>query len=248
MAELLVQMYVVYHPDLSIQAWQLYVAYLCILWLCVVVALFGNRYIPYLQHFGLFMVVAGGIISVIVVAAMPTQHASNAFVWTEWTNITGWSSGVAFLTGVLNGAFTIGTPDSVTHMAEELPNPKVDIPKAIAAQIILGGLSMSRLSASHRTSQIPQRSHFPIFSKLKPLIYQNFSVLLLRHHHLLRHNQSRRRNHIQRFLSYCRHLLPSYRLTGCNLRPALHHFPFPSSLPHRHYPHRLSYLVGPCPR
>lgn len=45
---------------------------------------------------------------------------------------------MAFLTGVLNGAFTIGTPDAVTHMAEELPNPKVDLPKAVFAQVGLG--------------------------------------------------------------------------------------------------------------
>lgn len=50
----------------------------------------------------------------------------------------GWSGGVCFLTGVLNGAFTIGTPDAVTHMAEELPNPKVDLPKAVFAQVGLG--------------------------------------------------------------------------------------------------------------
>jgi amino acid transporter len=73
---------------------------------------------------------------------MPQQHASNSFVWADWVNNTGWSDGVAFFTGVLNGAFAIGTPDAITHMAEELPNPKRDLPRAIAAQIILGTLSM----------------------------------------------------------------------------------------------------------
>jgi len=53
-------------------------------------------------------------------------------------SLLGWSGGIAFLTGVLNGAFTIGTPDAVSHMAEELPNPKVDLPKAVFAQIGLG--------------------------------------------------------------------------------------------------------------
>ncbi|KAK4700110.1 hypothetical protein P7C70_g6138, partial [Phenoliferia sp. Uapishka_3] len=50
------------------------------------------------------------------------------------------SNGVAFLTGVLNG-FTIGTPDAITHMAEELPNPRVDLPKAIFAQMALGTIT-----------------------------------------------------------------------------------------------------------
>lgn len=57
-------------------------------------------------------------------------------------NAAGWTPGVTFLTGVLNGAFTIGTPDAVTHMSEELPEPARDMPRAVAAQILLGTLSM----------------------------------------------------------------------------------------------------------
>ena len=91
---------------------------------------------------------------------MPSKHASNDFVWKNWKNETGWSSGVAFLAGVLNGAFTIGTTDGVCHLAEginnsavlwsynsksltcflELPNPRRDLPRAILAQIGLGSI------------------------------------------------------------------------------------------------------------
>ncbi|KAI9703502.1 MAG: hypothetical protein M1820_005806 [Bogoriella megaspora] len=35
-------------------------------------------------------------------------------------------------------AYSIGTPDCVSHLAEEIPNPKTNIPKAIAAQMIIG--------------------------------------------------------------------------------------------------------------
>ncbi|KAJ9636996.1 hypothetical protein H2204_005144 [Knufia peltigerae] len=140
MSELCVQMYFLYHPDYVIQQWNLFVGLLCITVLCVSVTIFFNGILPYLQQFGLFVVTVGGLITIIVLAAMPSSHASNRFVWTDFANDTGWSGGVAFLTGVLNGAFTIGTPDAVTHMAEELPNPKHDLPKAIFAQIALGFL------------------------------------------------------------------------------------------------------------
>lgn len=136
-----VQMYAVFHPNLSIQPWHVYVAFLLITWVCAATVIFGNRFIPYLQNVGLVLVIIGGLVTIIVVAAMPKTHASNSFVWKDWSNQTGWSSGVAFLTGVLNGAFTIGTPDAITHMAEELPNPKTDLPKGVAAQIILGFLT-----------------------------------------------------------------------------------------------------------
>lgn len=152
MSELCVQMYVLYHPSYIIQSWNLFVGLLCITVLCLSATIFFNRYLPYLQQFGLFIVLAGGIITIIVIAAMPKQHASNSFVWTDFQNGTGWSGGIAFLTGVLNGAFTIGTPDAVTHMAEELPNPKRDLPKAIFAQIGLGFLGMHTIPQSQPQS------------------------------------------------------------------------------------------------
>ncbi|KAK3393754.1 amino acid/polyamine transporter I [Podospora didyma] len=142
-ANISVNMYVVYHQDTYVpEAWHVYIAYLLVLWLSTAIVIFANKAIPYTQHAGMFFVIVGGIVTIIVVAAMPKQHASNYFVWGsfEENNLTGWQGGVAFLLGVLNGAFTIGTPDAITHMAEELPHPRRDLPIAIGLQIGLGFL------------------------------------------------------------------------------------------------------------
>ena len=140
-----VQMYAVFHPDLEIQPWNVYVAFILITWLCCAIVVFANRTLPRLNQIGLFLIIVGGIVTIIVVAAMPKVHASNSAVWGNFNenNAAGWAPGVTFLTGVLNGAFTIGTPDAVTHMAEELPNPAKDMPRAVAAQILLGAFSKS---------------------------------------------------------------------------------------------------------
>lgn len=154
-ANVVVQMYTVFHPDLQIKPWHVYVAYLIITWACAAIVIFANRILPTLNQIGLFLIVVGGLVTITVVAAMPEQHASNASVWSgsafTANNLSGWSDGVAFLTGVLNGAFAIGTPDAVTHMAEELPDPKRDMPKAVAAQMILGTISKfsSRVPATY---------------------------------------------------------------------------------------------------
>jgi choline transport protein len=140
-ANIVVQMYAVFHPDYVVEAWHTYVAFILLTIICSTFCIFYNRWIPKLQDVGLFFVLGGGLITIIVIAAMPKQHATSSFVWKDWENATGWPSGVAFLTGVLNGAFTIGTPDAITHMAEELPDPKKDLPKAVFLQIGLGGLS-----------------------------------------------------------------------------------------------------------
>ncbi|KAJ7017011.1 choline transport protein [Mycena alexandri] len=131
-ANVAVQMYVVFHPDFVVKPWHVFLAFVLINWFCCLTVIFFNRFMPMLQKVGLFM---------IVVLAAAKSHASAAFVFSDWQNATGWSGGVAFLTGMLNGAFAIGTPDSVTHMAEELPHPRRDLPKAIAAQVSLGALT-----------------------------------------------------------------------------------------------------------
>ncbi|KAJ7936905.1 choline transport protein [Mycena leptocephala] len=139
-ANVVVQMYVVFHPDVLVQPWHIFVAFFIINWICCLIVIFFNRFMPALQRFGLFMIIAGGLVTIIVLASAKS-HASASFVFTDWENATGWSGWVAFLTGMLNGAFAIGTPDSVTHMAEELPHPRRDLPWAIAAQIFLGALT-----------------------------------------------------------------------------------------------------------
>lgn len=75
---------------------------------------------------GGFTVVAGVLITIIVCAVMPyvnsQPYASSSTIWSSWDNETGYSSdGLVFLLGMLNGAYAIGAPDVVTHLAEEVP-------------------------------------------------------------------------------------------------------------------------------
>ncbi|EWZ92439.1 hypothetical protein FOWG_05565 [Fusarium oxysporum f. sp. lycopersici MN25] len=137
-----VQCYATLTPDFSPSAWHVYVAYLIVIWLSAFIVVFSNRLVPYTQKLGLFLVVAGGLVTIIIVAVMPSKHASSDFVWNSFheNNLTGWDDGVAFMVGILNGAFTIGTLDAITHMAEETKNPKKDLPRAIFLYISIGGV------------------------------------------------------------------------------------------------------------
>ncbi|KAI1638797.1 amino acid transporter [Biscogniauxia mediterranea] len=140
-SNILVQMYATYHADTYVPSpWHVYVTYVSVLWLSTLFVIFANRLLPLTQNLGMFFVIVGGVVTIVVIAAMPERHASNYFVWGSFAenNLTGWQGGVAFLLGVLNGAFTIGTPDAITHIAEELPHPRRDLPKAIGLQLGLG--------------------------------------------------------------------------------------------------------------
>lgn len=117
-----VSLYAAFHPAFVTQRWHVFVAYMIVNWLSCFCVLFANWILPLLEQGGAFLIIAGVFITIVVCASMPPVHATNAFVWSEWTNTTGYSSnGFVFLLGMLNGAYSVGTPDVVTHLAEEIP-------------------------------------------------------------------------------------------------------------------------------
>lgn len=85
----------------------------------------------------------GFFITIVVVAAMPGHngrppHATNAFVWTEWSQDLGYPDGFVFVAGMLNGAYSIGAVDVITHLSEEIPYPQRNVPLGMALQIGIG--------------------------------------------------------------------------------------------------------------
>lgn len=139
-------MYSIYHPDFTPQRWQIFIAFVCITWLDLSLVLFGQRILAKAATMMGTLLLLIFLVTTLVCAIMPSQtdagYASNAFVWTEWQNLTGWSSnGFVFLMGILNGAYAIGTPDGVCHLCEEIPNPRKNIPYGILSQMTTGSLT-----------------------------------------------------------------------------------------------------------
>ncbi|KAL8726165.1 MAG: hypothetical protein Q9166_006882 [cf. Caloplaca sp. 2 TL-2023] len=139
-----VSLYAVMHDGFETKQWHVFVTYLLFTWISVFIVLYLNRMLPTIQTVGGFTVIAGVFISILVCAIMPhvnnQPYASNFSVWRDWQNQTGYSSsGFAFLLGMLNGAYSVGTPDLVTHLAEEVPHR--NLPKAILAQLVFGFFS-----------------------------------------------------------------------------------------------------------
>ena len=139
-----VQLYALFHPDFTPQPWHVFVTYIIITWLGCGMITFANRLLPMLNRSGMFFILTGVFITIVCCAAMPgtggrAPHASNSFVWSDWSSDIGYTSqGFVFLMGFLNGAFSVGTPDVVSHLSEEIPRPEVNVPRAIAAQMVIG--------------------------------------------------------------------------------------------------------------
>ncbi|KAJ5642355.1 hypothetical protein N7490_006355 [Penicillium lividum] len=143
MAQQLVSMYALMNPGFVLHTWITFVTFLLCTWVCCCIVLFMNRWLPYIGNIGLFFILAGVFVTIIVCAVMPSVnnvgYESNQAVWEDWTNKTNYSQqGFVFVMGMLNGAYSVGTPDCSSHLAEEIPSPSRNIPKAILAQMGVG--------------------------------------------------------------------------------------------------------------
>ncbi|KAF5007723.1 hypothetical protein FDECE_5971 [Fusarium decemcellulare] len=120
--------------------WSTYLIFLAILTFATVANVFGNRILGRWNDAALAWSILGVVVIGIVLLAMSDK--SNAkFVFTEFDNQTGWSDGMAWILGLLQSALSLIGFDVVLHMAEEMPNPARDAPRAMIYAIAVGGVT-----------------------------------------------------------------------------------------------------------
>ncbi|KAF2010479.1 amino acid transporter [Aaosphaeria arxii CBS 175.79] len=73
--------------------------------------------------------------------AMSDVHPTAKDFFTTVTNVSGWNNGVAFIIGMNGANWSFSCLDVATHLAEEIPNPARNIPKALMWTIIIGFVS-----------------------------------------------------------------------------------------------------------
>ncbi|KAI7157332.1 amino acid permease [Hortaea werneckii] len=132
-AQTLMALVALYHPGMTIQTWQTFVAYEGLNMITALVVLYGNKLIPSLNRFSLFYLQIGYFTVMVTVAACAPKHQSSEFVFRTWINTTGWENQViCFITGLVNPLYSLGGLDGVSHITEEMPNPSKNAPLAIA--------------------------------------------------------------------------------------------------------------------
>lgn len=135
-----------YEPQ-PLHTWLLYVG---TIWFAIALNIFGCRVIPALNRFiceyprtrcGLLAkagvsLVHFSMLSLIITIvtlllyAFPNYAASKTFS-ADITNSWGWSSEYGFLLCVMNSIYGFLGLDSGAHMCEEIPHPRVNVPKVI---------------------------------------------------------------------------------------------------------------------
>ncbi|KAE8350881.1 amino acid transporter [Aspergillus coremiiformis] len=134
-------MVVLSHPDYDQQRWHGAVLMWAILLVPIVINIFARRLLPIVE------VVAGVMhcvflpVTIAVLLLVAPRHP-DAFVWNTFVSgLSGWKDpGVVFSVGLLGVIAPFAGVDGVIHMAEEIKNAKISIPRSMIWGTILNGI------------------------------------------------------------------------------------------------------------
>jgi choline transport protein len=138
-SQLISGLILMYHPDFTLQPYQVWLIYVAWTLIAFLVNAFLNRILSTINR-GAFIWSIGGfaIICITILACASPDYASGEFVFTSFINETGWPDGIAWLLGLLQGGFGITGYDAVAHMIEEIPNASVEGPKIMIYCVLIG--------------------------------------------------------------------------------------------------------------
>ncbi|PWW74658.1 amino acid transporter [Tuber magnatum] len=99
----------------------------------------SNRFLPGLNKTSLYISLASFLtITLAVLIASPKKASADA-VFGTYTNSSGWDNDVvAWILGLLGVNWGFSCLDACVHMAEEIPHPEKNIPKAIMGTVAIG--------------------------------------------------------------------------------------------------------------
>lgn len=129
------------HPDYADETYQVTL----FAWLVTAVAIFINVLVPnWLPRFEVFILVfhLAGFISILITLLVMTPNFSpNASVWLSGLNGGGWSTqGLSYCVGFLGNVAIFVGADASVHMAEEVSNAALNIPRAILGAMLINGI------------------------------------------------------------------------------------------------------------
>lgn len=138
----LVGMYALMHPDFTVKRWHVFVCFEVLHVFLLIFNCFG-RSLPIISASALYIsLLSFTTITITVLACSSGKFNDAKFVFATFYNETGWkSSGIAFIVGLINPAWSFSCLDCATHMAFEVEKPERVIPIAIMGTVAIGFLT-----------------------------------------------------------------------------------------------------------
>lgn len=128
-------------PEYTIQRWHA----VLVAWAIGLFALVVNVSIPHALHrlSRLVLLWNIGTFTVVIVTLLATnEHKQDAsFVFYKFENLTGFTSGMAIMVGIVQSIFGMCCYDAPCHMTEEMTHPSRDAPKSIILSVVIGAVT-----------------------------------------------------------------------------------------------------------
>lgn len=127
------------HQDYESKPWHQFLIYIAYTLAAFFINAFMNRLLQYFNKAAFLWSLAGfTVICITVLACATPNYQPASFVFGGFINESGWPDGLAWLLGLLQGAFALTGFDSVAHMCEEIPRPEIEGPRIMLACIVIG--------------------------------------------------------------------------------------------------------------
>ena len=128
------------YPDYDMHRWHGTLLTWCVICGCIFVNVVIPAWLPRFEVFILVFHIAGFFAILITLLVMTPELGSNASVWLTSLNEGNWpTQGVSYCVGFLGNVATFVGADASVHLAEEVSNAAVNIPKAIIGAMLING-------------------------------------------------------------------------------------------------------------
>lgn len=124
-------------PTFVYERWMGFVGFQLLNLITVVLASF-ERALPSISKLMLAFSCTTITVIFITLFSMSDEHVSARDFFTHTVNVSGWQNGIAFIIGMNGANWSFSCLDVTTHLAEEMPSPATDIPKALMWTIVVG--------------------------------------------------------------------------------------------------------------
>ncbi|KAL7622654.1 hypothetical protein AAE478_008167 [Parahypoxylon ruwenzoriense] len=130
------------HAEYEPEPWHQFLIYIGFTLIALFINAFSTRLLPLFTKAAFFWSVTGFVvISITILACASPNYQSGSFVYGNFINEVGWPDGLAWLLGLLQGAFALTGFDAVAHMIEEIPQPQLRGPRIMLYCIGIGMLT-----------------------------------------------------------------------------------------------------------
>lgn len=133
-------MVILANPDFEYKPWMGFIGYQAVNLLASAFNL-CEWMLPWISRSLLAYTITILIIIFISILAGNSQKQSPENFFATLYNITGWNDGVAFMIGLNACNWAFSCLDAAVHLAEEIPEPRKNVPKALMATVALGSFT-----------------------------------------------------------------------------------------------------------